>query len=91
MRLTYSDQARDDLIFIYAQGVHRFGEAQADRYLDGLFYLFDLLTDNPRLGTAFGLAIRRINYKSHVVYYEPSDDEIVIAEVRAGRMDGRPL
>ena len=33
MRLAYSDQARDDLISLYADGVRRFGEAQADRSL----------------------------------------------------------
>ena len=91
MRLAYADQAREDLIAIYADGVRLFGEAQADRYLDGLFYLFDLLTDNPDLETAFGQAVRRIVYKSHVVYYEHSDDEVVIVEVRAGGMDARPL
>jgi toxin ParE1/3/4 len=43
-----SKAARQDVIDIYLQSEDRFGEAQADRYLAGLFGAFAFLADNPR-------------------------------------------
>ncbi|MCH7624277.1 MAG: type II toxin-antitoxin system RelE/ParE family toxin [Nitrospinae bacterium] len=40
-------QAKSDIKTIYRYTVEYFGEGQAQEYLDGLEYSFDLLTDNP--------------------------------------------
>lgn len=82
-RLTW--QAKSNIKGIYHYTVKYFGEGQAREYLDGLDYSFDLLTDNPNMGRLFDGAIRRYVYKSHLVYYEVKNDQIVIICIRSGR------
>ena len=60
-------QAKSDIKAIYRYTVEYFGEGQAQEYLDGLEYSFDLLTDNPNIGRLFEGKIRRYVYKSHLV------------------------
>ncbi len=78
-------QARSDIKAIYHYTVEYFGEGQAEEYLGGLEYSFDLLTDNPNLGRAFEGNIRRYVYKSHLVYYRIVKEEIRILRIRHGR------
>ena len=63
-------QAKSDIKAIYRYTVEYFGEGQAQEYLDGLEYSFDLLADNPNMGRLFDEKIRRYIYKSHLVYLE---------------------
>lgn len=42
-----SNTAKEDLIRIYLFGVQRFGEQQAERYLDPLFKHFDIIAQRP--------------------------------------------
>ncbi len=67
--------------------VEYFGEGQAQEYLDGLYYSFDLLTDNPNLGRSFEGNMRRYVFKSHLVYYEVKKDVIHILRIRSGRQN----
>ena len=60
-------QAKSDIKAIYRYTVEYFGEGQAQEYLDGLEYSFDLLADNPNMGRLFDEKIRRYIYKSHLV------------------------
>ncbi len=46
-----------------------FGPAQTDEYIGGLYYSFDLLTDNPRLGRVWKGQKRCYTYRMHNVYY----------------------
>jgi len=69
-----SDDAVLDLQHIYRQGLERFGEVQADKYLGELFDLFDLLASQPHMGTMFevqGAIFRRHPHKAHVLIFEP--------------------
>ena len=73
-----SDDAAQDLQTIYRQGLERFGQVQADKYLNELFDLFDLLSRNPNMGTMFdvqGAAYRRHPHKAHVLIFEPLDEK----------------
>ncbi len=47
--LKISLPAREDLRELYRDGFLRWGEAQADRYYDGLLAHFDVLCENPML------------------------------------------
>jgi toxin ParE1/3/4 len=78
-------QAKSDIKAIYHYTVEYFGQGQAQEYLDGLEYSFDLLTDNPNIGRLFEGKIRRYVYKSHLVYYEIEKDEIHIIRIRHGQ------
>ena len=86
--MTYrlSRQARSDIKAITRYTVEYFGEGQAQEYLDGLFYSFDLLMDNPKMGRAFEGTMRRYVFKSHLVYYEITQTKIHILRVLHGRM-----
>ncbi len=66
-RLTTS--ARNGLRDIYQYTVKNFGQTQAELYLGGLDYTFDLLTDNPKLGQQAGENTYRYLYKGHYVFY----------------------
>ena len=79
-------QAKSDIKAIYRYTVEYFGEGQAQEYLGGLDYSFDLLTDNPNMGRAFEGSMRRYVYKDHLVYYEIKKEEIHILPIRHGRM-----
>lgn len=85
MKYELSEQARQDIKDIVQYTIERFGVQQADEYADGLFYSFDLLTDNPRMGKAvlrqLGSDVRRYLYRSHYVIYEIRADVIRIAAV----------
>lgn len=78
-------QAKSDIKAIYRYTVKYFGEGQAQEYLEGLEYSFDLLTDNPNMGRLFHEHTRRYVYKSHLVYYEIKEEQLVIIRIRNAR------
>ena len=78
-------QAQSDIKAIYRYTIEYFGEGQAQEYLDGLYYSFDLLMDNLELGRVCDGQKRRYIYKSHLVYYRIIKDNIVLTHIRSGR------
>lgn len=62
-----------------------FGADQTEEYISGLYYSFDLLTDNPRMGRAYDARRRRYVYRSHHVYYRVLKDAILIVDIRHTR------
>ena len=91
MNFELSEQARIDIKQIARYTLLNFGEEQADEYLDGLFYSFDLLTDNPRIGkpiqTDISNDLHRYTYRSHYVVYEVREDMIRIAAIMNTRQE----
>ena len=89
MEYELSELARSNIKDIARYTIENFGEAQADEYLDGLFYSFDLLTDNPRMGkhvvSDLSGNLRRYTYRSHYVIYEIREKIIRIATIRSTR------
>ncbi len=86
-----TEEARRDLEAIYLYSLENFGEAQADRYLRGLFQQFQLLADFPGVGRPAGLAgfeFRRFGYGPHVILFSTgAGDTIRIEFIIDGRMD----
>ncbi|MEO1476762.1 MAG: type II toxin-antitoxin system RelE/ParE family toxin [Pseudomonadota bacterium] len=78
MRYKLTPQAQADLDDLTAYGIEQFGEGQAIKYLEGLEYSFELLCENPYMGTRFD------EKRQHVVYYTPTLNYILIVEVRHG-------
>ena len=85
MKIELSKRARDDIKAIVRYTVKNFGLKQADEYADGLYYSFDLLSDNPRMGKPvlqeYGKELRRYVYRSHYVIYEIRGDVIRVAAI----------
>jgi toxin ParE1/3/4 len=87
-----SPKAAADLEGIYEYTILQFGLAQAQDYLTGLHRLFYTLADHPMYGrSASQLApeLRRAEYQSHVIFYQPQDDGVLIVRVLHGRQDVR--
>ena len=89
-RFCLSVRAAADVTGIADYTIERFGIEQARRYRDGLEFCFQSLADNPLLGrSAEELAanLRRFEYESHVVYYQPQDGSVLIVRVLHESMD----
>jgi toxin ParE1/3/4 len=81
-------EAEEDIIGIAEQGVHLFGPAQAKRYHDELFTVFDLIAANPRMARErleITPPVRVHPFKAHLVIYAIEEDGgILIIRVRHG-------
>jgi plasmid stabilization system protein ParE len=77
---------------IYRYTIEQFGAAQADRYLDGVFELFEDIAAKritwQRIPREFGVDGYFARYKSHFVFWKlRSDGQIAIVAVLHQRMD----
>lgn len=62
-----------------------FGEQQTAEYINGLYYSFGLLVDNPQMGMVYDQRRRRYVYCSHHIYYRLQKDTILIVDIRNTR------
>jgi toxin ParE1/3/4 len=85
-----SSQAATDIAGIYEYTIQTFGLAQARNYLAGLHDRFQMLAENPLYGrsaTDLATNLRRLEYRSHVVFYVPKEPSILIVRVLHQSMD----
>ncbi|EAB6718303.1 type II toxin-antitoxin system RelE/ParE family toxin [Escherichia coli] len=84
-------KAEDDIVNIAEQGVRLFGLAQARRYHDDLFALFQLIADSPHMARErqeLSPPVRIHPFRSHLVIYQiQPDGDVVILRLRHGRED----
>jgi toxin ParE1/3/4 len=83
-------RADADIAAIAAFTIKTFGMEQARHYRDGLEHSFKMLADQPMRGrSAAQLApdLRRWNYRSHVIFYVPDEQGVLIVRVLHQRMD----
>jgi toxin ParE1/3/4 len=79
-----------DLQNIYWFTHERWGEKQAERYINGLFSTFEKLAQFPEMGrlrSELSAKIRSFAHKRHVIYYFAMDSEIGISRILHGSMD----
>lgn len=62
-----------------------FGTQQTEEYLDGLYYSFELLSENPKMGREWQQGKRRYIYRSHVVYYRIMQDYLFVTDIMNSR------
>lgn len=85
-----SSQAASDLDGIYEYTIVTFGLSQARNYLTGLHECFRMLADNPLYGrsaTELATNLRRLEYQSHIVFYVPREQGVLIVRVLHQSMD----
>ncbi|MDX8353994.1 type II toxin-antitoxin system RelE/ParE family toxin [Cognatiyoonia sp. IB215182] len=74
LRITkVADQDLDDL---YSEGFKTWGEAQADRYYDGLLERFTHICEHPKMYPTVDhirTGYRRSVYEKHAIYYVIDD------------------
>lgn len=90
--MTYriSRKAEEDIIHIHLTGVRRFGQAQAERYHEGLERVFEFLGDHPfaaRERAELTPPVRIHPYKAHIVVYVTDGEGVLILRLRHGRED----
>lgn len=82
LRITnVADQDLDDL---YTEGFTNWGEAQADRYYDGLQERFERICETPKMYPAVDdirAGYRRSVYEKHTIYYVIDEDAVKIRAV----------
>ncbi len=82
---------------IYRYTMEQFGQAQADKYLDGIFLLFGDIAEKRitarRIPSEFGVEGYMTRYRSHFVFWKQnSQGRIAIVAILHQRMDvGRRL
>jgi putative addiction module CopG family antidote len=89
MGYSFSKQARLDLIEIAEYTLDRWGQGQAERYLDGLDDCFKRLVQTPQMGRSFEQirsGYRRIEHGKHVVIYRADADGVFICRILHQRM-----
>jgi len=76
--------AAQDLDDLYSWGFDHWGEAQADRYYDGLLRRFERIREAPLLYQAVDdirPGYRRAVYEKHAIYYVIDGDAVVIRAI----------
>ena len=90
IEIRLSEAAKEDLIDIWLSTQARWGEAQADSYLDDLDRALRLLADNPRKGadwTHILPGMRRLIVGRHAAFYRVKYNHIRILRVLHQSMD----
>lgn len=88
--LQFSQQASHDIDEIYLYGLINFGEEQVDLYVSKMKNFLEMMRSNPEIGrldTRVNPAIRRFDFESHVIFYDISNNDIIIVRILHGSMD----
>jgi len=84
MKIRFTIRAEEDLYSIGVYTIHKWGIAQADRYLGQLEAYFNVLANNPGLGRTcddIRPGLRRMEQGSHVVFYREEAGGILISRI----------
>lgn len=91
MRFRPSRAAKEDIIGIAEQGIRLFGSAQARRYHDELFAIFDMIAAYPPIARErreLSPPMRIYPFKAHLVVYRVEQDgSVLIARIRHAHED----
>jgi toxin ParE1/3/4 len=82
--------AEEDMVDIWLYSYGKWGEVQADLYIDSLDEGISRLAENPELGTDCShirANYRRIHVGHHMIYYTAGHRKIDIIRVLHERMD----
>jgi len=90
VRYELSRRASADIDAIILYTDQNFGSDQTEEYLSGLYYSFDLLCDNPKLGRVWSPGKRCYVYRSHYVFYRIMKDHLLITMIRNTRQELPP-
>jgi toxin ParE1/3/4 len=85
-----TNKAEIEIENIYEYSIINFGLQVAQGYFLGLHDCFDLLADHQSFGTDYGFiksGLLRYEYRSHSIYYQPTEDGILIVRVLGAKQD----
>ena len=84
-----SKNAKLDIARIWSWGTQKFGESQADKYLDELYEQFEKIASNPLIFSEINelsKGYRRCPFKFDSIYYKIQNNEVQIMAV-IGKQD----
>lgn len=87
MKYELSERASKDVDNIIEYSLEQFGKKVTNDYFDGLYYSFELLTDNPRFGRVTSGKTRQYIYRKHVISYYLEKDYIIIFKIIHSRIN----
>jgi toxin ParE1/3/4 len=90
MAFRISKLADEDITRIWFYGADIFGIAQAKKCNSDLNAVFELLSDNPRMGRErrdIGAGLRTRPPRSHIIIYTIDDSGVLIVRVRHAHED----
>jgi toxin ParE1/3/4 len=79
----YSKKANTDLEDIAAFTFEKWGNDQAERYVDDLYGVCRLIAQQPEMGRSCGAGhpkLRRIEHESHVILYSTTSSSGIIVQ-----------
>ena len=85
-----TNKAEIEIENIYEYSIVNFGSQVAQAYLLGLHDCFDLLADHQSFGTDYNfiqLGLLRYEYRSHSIYYQPTEDGVLIVRILGAKQD----
>ena len=87
-RLSTAAAVDIDEIFVY--GIENYGLIRATDYMTGLSGAIEMLCDHPMLGRRadeLAMDLRRLEYQTHIVFYQLNRECIHIVRILHDRMD----
>ena len=85
-----SPEAILDLQNIYDFTVEEWGEAQAEKYLNEIYVVFERLVQNSGIGrfrAELGNGLRSIPAGAHIIFFQPLQSDVAIIRVLHGARD----
>lgn len=85
-----SKLAAEDFASIYDYTLLNFGEAQADSYTDEMDEVLLSVVHSPRMGrenSEIAEGVRRVDYRSHAIFYRIRDEDIFILRILHHKME----
>lgn len=86
----FTENAEKDVDAILSYTLTTWGEAQAQAYIDGLYDLLGLLSENPAAGRSrpeLAPGLRSFPYRKHFVFYVSLEAELVVIRILASRQE----
>ena len=85
-----SDDAGEDIDYLFSDGIIRYGFERATQYFNGLIKQFEFLSSNVNIGInsdELSPNLQRFSYNRHVIFYMKTDTGILIVRVLGEEMD----
>ncbi len=90
MQVRFTVAADADIVECYLYGFLNFGQAQADRYEQGMRQAIEIIAENPRIARErqeYIPTVRIHHHAKHYIIYPVMDDHVLIIRVLRDEVD----
>lgn len=89
IKIIKSSIAKQDLVSIWHYSYEKYGEKQADKYIDLLELKISALQNSPMLGidcSYIRKRYRKLKVEHHIVFYYINKDEVILTRILHKKM-----